>query len=131
MLKLSVMVVKQILEKTGVFASSLLVTVFAVFMYSPTNGTNATSTAADNGTNADITVNIGSTLSMALSSDEAVMNGAPGEIVTSTPLTVYGQTNHLYGLAVLISDADDDIALHHEATEAKLTSIASDVNLFG
>ena len=100
------------MEKTGVFASFLLVTVFSVFIYSPTNGSNATSTAAD------VTVNIGSSLAFSLSSDKVEMEGRPGQTVVSDPIRVYAFTNNARGMRVAVSDADDDVYMRHTEVDS-------------
>ena len=104
--------IKQILEKTGVFASFLLITVSSVFIYSPTNGSNAASTAAD------VAVNIGSSLAFSLSTDNVEMEGRPGQTVVSDPIRIYAFTNNAGGMRVTVSDADDDVYMRHTEVDS-------------
>lgn len=102
----------KILGKTGVFASSLLVTVLSVFIYSPTNSSNATSTAAD------VKVNIGSSLAVSLSTDKVAMEGRPGDLIISDPIRVYASTNNERGMEVRMTDADEDTYMRHTEVDA-------------
>ena len=106
----AVMMVKQILEKMGVFAGFLLVTVFSVFIYSPTNGSNATSSTAE------VSIDVGTVLSVILASDKVEMSGLPGQTVISDPLRVYAFTNNAYGMEVLLNDADNDVYMRNAET---------------
>ncbi len=99
--------IKQILEKIGVFASSLLVTVLSVFIYSPTNGSNATTNASD------VKVDIGSSLAFSLSTDKIEMEGRPGQTVISDPIRVQVFTNNRRGVEVYVTNADDDPYMRH------------------
>ncbi len=99
--------IKGVLNKIGVFSVTLLATVFAVFMYSPTNGSFAAGDASD------VTVNIGTVLSFALSTDSVSMEGMPGETVISDPVRITAYTNNPRGLRVELSDEDDDTSMRH------------------
>lgn len=99
--------IKGVLNKIGVFSATLLATVFAVFMYSPTNGSFAAGDASD------VTVNIGTILSFGISSDSVSMSGTPGETVITDPIRAYGYTNNRRGLTVCVNDADDDNNLNN------------------
>lgn len=102
--------VKQILEKMGIFAGFLLVTVFSVFLYSPTNGSNATSSTAE------VSVDVGTVLSVMLASNKVEMSGMPGQTVISDPLRVYAFTNNTHGMEVILNDADDDVYMRNAET---------------
>ena len=114
--------IKGVLNKTGVFSVMLLATVFAVFMYSPTNGSFAAGDASD------VTVNVGTVLSFALSTDSISMEGMPGQTVISDPIRVTAYTNNIRGLKVEICDADDDNYMRHiEVDDAYISPILGEV----
>lgn len=100
--------IRGVLDKIGVFSVTLLATVFAVFMYSPTNGSFA---AGDDAS--DVTVNVGTVLSFGISSDSVLISGTPGETVITDPIRAYGYTNNRRGLTVCVNDADDDNNLNN------------------
>ena len=114
--------IKGVLNKTGVFSVTLLATVFAVFMYSPTNGSFAAGDASD------VTVNVGTVLSFALSTDSVSMEGMPGETVVSDPIRVTGYTNNRRGLKIELCDADNDNYMRHiEVDNAYISPIFGDI----
>ena len=101
-----------ILSRLGIFASFLLVTVSAVYIYSPTNGSFA----------ADLSLDVESAVSVAVSTDNVLMSGFPGEVVSSAPMRIYGHSNNRNGFAVFLADADDDTSLRSDTTSDALVS---------
>lgn len=94
--------------KLGIFASSLLVSASAVYLYSPVIGSHAAESATT-----VIRTNVGSVISLSASSDSVDMSANVNSFVHDTvDLTVV--TNSQYGYSLTIEDADASSDMTHE-----------------
>ena len=102
----------------GIFASSLLVAASAVYIYSPTFGSHADSSAT-----ADITLNVGETMSLTLDKNNLALEANTNSFV-SGDITATVSTNSQYGYTLTLEDVDSSSNMAHTNAnvDAALTS---------
>lgn len=106
----------RIIHYSGVFAASLLVTLAAVYFYSPTAGTHADTV--------NMGVEVGSVISMSLDKSSLALGGNPGQF-TSGNIAATISTNSAFGYTLAIEDADNNTSLTSETSEDAFTSTFS------
>ncbi len=107
--------------KLGVFASSLLVTAAAVYLYSPVIQSHADSMNALKNEDVDVSLRIKKVLSLAMSDDEMVLDASLIGF-TSGSLDARVRTNSLYGYSLSFSDVDNDTSLVSYEAGSTVTS---------
>ena len=106
----------RIIQYSGVFAASLLVTLAAVYFYSPTAGTHANTV--------NMGVEVGSVINMSLDKSSLALGGNPGQF-TSGNIAATISTNSAFGYTLAIEDADNNTSLTSETSEDAFTSTFS------
>lgn len=97
--------------KMGVFASTLLVSASAVYMYSPTIGTHAAESATPT-----VRTNVGAVISLSANTNKVEMNANINSFVhDAVNLTV--TTNSQYGYTLTIEDIDSNTNMTHEDSD--------------
>lgn len=101
---------KSLSTKIGIFASSVLVTVAAVYLYSPVIGSYA-----DSNSSTQLSAIINPVASITLDTNNLVFNLVPTEEGTfgSQPITATVQTNSRGGYELYFSSVDDDTDMIH------------------
>ena len=102
----------------GIFASSLLVTASAVYIYSPTFGSHAAESKE-----AEVSLTVTSTLGIRTSADNLNLEANVGSFVHGA-IDVDVITNSQYGYTLTLEDSDAESSLVHSnsSVEDKLTS---------
>ncbi len=105
----------------GVFASSLLVTASAVYLYSPTFGSHAAESQE-----AEINLTVSSALSISTSANSLALEASVGDF-THGSIDVDVTTNSQYGYTLTLEDSDNESSLAHanSSIQDKLTSTFS------
>lgn len=109
---------KNLHKNIGVFASSLLVTASAVYVYSPVIGSHADSSAT-----ADINLSVGEVMSLTLDTNSLDLNTTINSFVSGV-INATASTNSQYGYTLTLEDVDANTNLVHtnENIEATVAS---------
>ena len=99
----------------GIFASSLLVTASAVYLYSPTFGSHA-----DTSQSADVSVTVGEAMSLSLDKNNLALT-ADINSFTSGDITATAITNSQYGYTLTLEDVDSSSNMTH--TNSSITDV--------
>ncbi len=99
----------------GIFASSLLVTASAVYLYSPTFGSHA-----DTSNSAEVSLTVGEAMSLSLDKNNLALT-ADINSFTSGDITATAITNAQYGYTLTIEDVDGSSNLTH--TNSSIDSV--------
>ena len=98
---------KNLHKNIGIFASSLLVTASAVYIYSPVIGSHADSSAT-----AEISVNVADVMALSLDTNELNLSSNPNNFVSGT-INATVSTNSQYGYTLALEDVDSNTNLVH------------------
>jgi uncharacterized protein (TIGR02145 family) len=113
---------KNLHKNIGIFASSLLVTASAVYIYSPVIGSHADSSAT-----AEISVNVADVMALSLDTNELNLSSNPNNFVSGT-INATVSTNSQYGYTLTLEDVDANTNLVH--TNENVNSVISS-NILG
>ena len=100
----------------GVFASALLVTASAVYIYSPVNGSHADSSAGT-----DVNLSISSAIALRTDTDELDLNASVGSFVHGT-VNADVITNSQYGYTLTLEDTDNNSSMTSTTVSDVVTS---------
>ena len=122
-------------SKLGIFATTLLATAGAVYIYSPVIGSHATISLES-----DINLTIDPSISVTLDKERLLLEASPNEFVQGT-INATVSTNSQYGYTLTFEDADTDARLvssdsaitdvFTSAFDGTKTSSTMDVNAWG
>ncbi len=99
----------------GIFASSLLVTASAVYLYSPTFGSHA-----DTSNSAEVSLTVGEAMSLSLDKNNLALT-ADINSFTSGDITATAVTNSQYGYTLTLEDVDASSNMTH--TNSSITDV--------
>ena len=99
----------------GIFTSALLITASAIYIYSPTFGSFAGTSAP-----AEITLNIGETMSLTLDKNNLALEANTNSF-TSGDITATVATNSQYGYTLTLEDVDSSSNMTH--TDINIDSV--------
>jgi uncharacterized protein (TIGR02145 family) len=98
---------KNLHKNIGIFATSLLVTASAVYIYSPVIGSHADSSAT-----AEISVNVADVMALSLDTNELNLSSNPNNFV-SGKINATVSTNSQYGYTLTLEDVDANTSMTH------------------
>jgi hypothetical protein len=101
---------KNLINKCGIFFSSLFMTASAVYLYSPVIGSHADSSAT-----ADINVEVGEVLALTLDKAALDLSVNPNNFVSGT-ISASVATNSQYGYTLTLEDVDNSANMTHANT---------------
>jgi hypothetical protein len=115
-----------ILAKTGIFASFLLVSLISTFIYSPVIKTHASEGKGTVSSSLQVSASINPIIAMTTSADEVNMEEGDtslGHTFPTANVSIDVSTNSLYGYTLTMEDSDDDTNL--EPTTENVTAAFS------
>ena len=109
------------LNKFGIFATFLLVTVFSVWFYSPTIGSHA-----DESETVNVTIDVQPVISLVLDVSELNFNLKPmssGTTAQSKSVTASVKTNNEYGYQLYFSSEDESTDMTSDTSDSVISSL--------